>query len=178
MVGAAALWVVVVGGTSTFTWVAIDRAGRQVLQASPVLPRGLTPPAGTSSRPPTPTPTRPATSTPTPRRHGTPTPVPRPSPAASVRATAPPAIVTRAVDRAVRVDGAQLGVRCVGAAAALRFAQPDDGWVVTVLSTGPAKVTIRIQERGSGDPASSLSAVCRDGVPAFNGSGESERADR
>ena len=94
------------------------------------------------------------------------------TPAATTRATAtpkPPQVRPQEqVDRSTGVIGGQVGVRCVGARIALRYAQPDNGWSVEVGSSGPQEVEVTFKRVGDGAGAETHSrALCQGGTPTF-----------
>jgi hypothetical protein len=74
----------------------------------------------------------------------------------------------------VRVEGGQVGVRCVGPTASLRFAQPADGWSVRVEDDGPEHVQVTF--RASGDRHDiEVEAECSGGTPVFSTSDDERR---
>jgi hypothetical protein len=101
------------------------------------------------------------------------------SPAPSARAgrgTAAPAHTRPAEDRTptspvrggtstrtVRVTGGTVAVRCTGDSASLLYARPDDGYVTTVKSRGPAEVEVEFQSSG-GDGRGRVKARCSGGT--------------
>ncbi len=194
---AVAGWVTVVGATSAVAWVAIDRAGREVLTATS--DARVVPGAVTTGAPHTPRPARTqaapttAATSPTSGRTETTT-APRTTTSSRTRSSttstpaAPTSSATRprttttssppkpaAVDRSVRVEGGQVGVRCVGQTAALRFAQPADGWAVRVDDNGPEHVKVTF--RSSGDRREiEVESQCSGGTPVFSTS-DDERSE-
>ncbi|MGN6612030.1 MAG: hypothetical protein ACTHLJ_09660 [Angustibacter sp.] len=196
LVAAVAGWVTVVGATSAVAWVAIDRAGREVLTATSdarVVPGAVTTGAPHTPRPPrtqaAPTTTaasptsRPSSTTSAPRAttstrtHRTTTAPPAPTSSTTrPRTTTTTSTPARpaAVDRTVRVEGGQVGVRCVGQTASLRFAQPADGWAVRVEDNGPEHVKVTF--RSSSDRREiEVESQCSDGTPAFSTSDDERR---
>lgn len=192
---AVAGWVTVVGATSAVAWVAIDRAGREVLTATS--DARVDPGAVTTGAPHTPRPSRTqgapttAATTPSSSRSST-TSAPRTTSTTRTRSstTAPPASTSSssrprttttssaprpaAVDRTVRVEGGQVGVRCVGQTASLRFAQPADGWSVRVEDDGPEHVKVTF--RSSGDRREiEVESQCSGGTPVFSTSDDERR---
>lgn len=190
LVAAVVGWVTVVGATSAVAWVAIDRAGREVLTApagsiadpgvvatgAPRTPSGRS----TTSRPtptsrPTehPSPTAPSTSGSSTTTHPHPAATQTPS---TTRTRTTVASAPSAVDRTVRVEGGQLGVRCTGSTASLRFAQPADGWSVKVEEAGPDKV--KVQFTGSAQHREiEVEARCSGGTPVFSTSDDEHSSD-
>jgi hypothetical protein len=73
------------------------------------------------------------------------------------------------VDKSVSVLGGQVTVRCKEATIFLRGAQPDNGWRVDVVSSGPSRVQLRFK-LGEGDagPGTAVSAVCMNDIPVFD----------
>lgn len=192
---AVAGWVTVVGATSAVAWVAIDRAGREVLTATsdarvdpgavttgaphtPRAPRTQTTPttaasSPTSGRTATTTSAPTAATTSRPRSSTTSTPAATSS-SRSRTTTRSTAARPAAVDRTVRVEGGQVGVRCVGQTASLRFAQPDDGWAVRVEDDGPEHVKVTF--RSSGDRREiEVESQCSGGTPVFSTSDDERR---
>jgi hypothetical protein len=187
-VAAVAGWVAVVGATSAVAWVAIDRAGREVLTATagsaagpaavatgaPRTPSAHGPSSSpTSSRTPgqvSPTTgTRPRSST------GSGTHQPATAPTSTTRTTRPtpaPAVV----DRSVRVEGGQVGVRCAGAVVSLRFAQPVDGWAVRVGDDGPGQVKVAFVSAAQQRDIE-VEAECSGGTPVFSTSDDEHGSD-
>ncbi|MGN6299554.1 MAG: hypothetical protein ACTHN8_00490 [Angustibacter sp.] len=189
LVAAVAGWVTVVGATSAVAWVAIDRAGREVLTATSdarVDPGAVTTGAPHTPRPahaqaaPTTAATSPtsghstsSTSTSASRTTTTHSRTSTTRPPASTTTSRPRTTTTStaprpsAVDRAVRVEGGQVGVRCVGQTASLRFAQPADGWAVRVEDDGPEHVKVTF--RSSGDRREiEVESECSGGTPVFS----------
>jgi hypothetical protein len=186
---AVALWLLVVGAASGVAWFAIDRAGREVL-TSPV---GGRVPAGQVA---TSAPTRAATGpTPTSDDHGEDSPAPTATSSPSRAPVVPPSgsgdrlhppsrtttSTTRpptpppssppgpaAVDRSVRVQGGQVGVRCVGRTISLRYATPSDGWRVEVDDQGPEHVKVRFSATGRDEQQSEIEAECEHSTPVFS----------
>lgn len=178
-VGIAAIWLVAVAGVSATAWYAIDRAGRDITDAS----AGALPPA------PLTTPTlasEPTTSDAAPQPSATPTPttipIPSPTPSHSV-APSHPAIPRRSggpaprgtasppatpADQSINVSGGLVAVRCTGATIALRVAQPLNGWRVHVDTSSAGQIVVSFQ---MGDEESQsrteVTAVCANGTPAF-----------
>ncbi len=182
LVAAVVGWTTVVGATSAVAWVAIDRAGREVLTApssglvdaggvatgTPRTPVATAPrTAPTSARTPT-TDDGERTSPPasTTSRTSTSSRSSAPSPASSTRTTRT-APAPSAVDRTVRVEGGQVGVRCVGRTASLRFAQPADGWSVRVEDNGPEQVKVTFSSSGERRDIE-VEAQCSNGTPVFS----------
>ena len=164
-VGIATIWLAAVAGVSATAWFAIDRAGRDIADASvSTLPRAPlnTPtlgsqPTETDGTPtPSATPTRVATPTPSA------TPTFSPTPAAPGTATA------TSQDRTISVAGGLVSVRCTGATIELTVAQPENEWRVHVDTSGAGQIAVSFQ---SGDEEAAtrtlVTAVCADGAPAF-----------
>ncbi len=226
LAAAVAAWVAVVALTSGVAWVAIDRAGREVLTApasglvgagGPLTSRPLgTVPATVPTKAPAPGRTSPDDST-APRAEGSGSPSgdgSSPSPDGS-RSSAPghassgtwsssggsddshsgsadshsgssgssprpsepgSSTTSAAVDRSVRVEGGQVGVRCVGQTASLRFAQPSNGWHVAVDKSGPEQVRVTFTETSGDRHRSEVEAECENGTPAFSTSSDGDRS--
>lgn len=178
---AVAGWATVVGATSAVAWLAIDRAGREVLTASasglgkargvatgaPWTPAATTPVTPATTRSTTTSDDQPHTTAPgttPPRSSSTPS-----SATSSTHAHTDPTTVPAppaAVDRTVRVEGGQVAVRCVGRTASLRFAQPADGWSVKVDDTGPEHVKLTFTSAGDRREIE-VEAECSNGTPVF-----------
>ena len=172
-VGIATIWLAAVAGVSATAWFAIDRAGRDITDASvSTLPRAPlnTPtlgsqPTETDGTPtPSATPTRVATPTPSATLTLSPTPV---TPAT---ATATPQ------NRTISVAGGLVSVRCTGAAIELTVAQPENEWRVHVDTSGTGQIAVSFQ---SGDEEAvsrtQVTAVCADGTPEFKVTNRSPR---
>ena len=172
VVGVAAIWVAAVAGVSVTAWLAIDRAGREVTNAtvSALPPASIgtatsatTSDQGASSTDPTTKP--PASKTPKPPTSKASTVAPSPSPASTHTGSA---TSTPVRDRTVTVVGGQVSVRCIGSALTLRIAQPDNGWRVELdrSDAGDVQVTFK-----NGDSEASVetqvTAVCTAGTPVF-----------
>jgi hypothetical protein len=114
---------------------------------------------------------------PTPGTSPTPATSPTPVPSAPAgRGTATPAHTRPAEDRTptspvragtstrtVRVTGGTVAVRCTGDSASLLYARPDDGYVTTVKSRGPAEVEVEFRSSG-GDGRGRVKARCSGGT--------------
>ncbi len=152
-------WLLVVGVTSTVAWVAISRAGEEVLDA-PAAPLP-TPPATSSPSPSSPSPSSASPTAPTATG----------SPTASTSPVTPTGSPSTAgyVDRTVTVTGGQVTVRCLGAAISLRAATPVSGWSVSAEQRG--SVEVRVEFR-SGEGESKVRAVCGAGVPQISVEGD------
>lgn len=188
VVGAVAGWLTVVGATSAVAWVAIDRAGREVLTApaaaagsaavttgAPRTPSGAaTSAGGPATTTPTPTATAPTSpSSASPGSSGSPT---HRTTTSSTHTSAPASRPPAAVDRTVGVQGGQVGVRCAGAAASLRFAQPADGWAVSVDDDGPDRVRVRFSSAAERREIE-VEAECSGGTPVFTTSDDDHGDD-
>lgn len=192
LAAAVAGWVTVVGATSAVAWVAIDHAGREVL-TTPAAPAGA---AGVSTGVPrTPDvtvgtiPARSSTTTHTglatkpPETKETPTTArSRSSTRSSSSTTAPPTRASTAapppsaVDRTVRVEGGEVGVRCVGRTASLQFAQPANGWSVKLDDAGPEQVKVKFTSSADGRDIE-VEARCSNGTPTFSTSDDDLNRD-
>jgi hypothetical protein len=172
-VGIATIWLAAVAGVSATAWFAIDRAGRDITDASvstlpgaplntPTLGSQPTETDGTPT--PSATPTRVATPTPSA------TPTLSPTPATPATATATPQ------NRTISVAGGLVSVRCTGAAIELTAAQPENEWRVHVDTSGTGQIALSFQ---SGDEEAvsrtQVTAVCADGTPAFKVTNRSPR---
>ncbi len=150
----AAMWCLVVAGCATVIWVAIDSAGRSVLESSS-RPAGSV--VGSSSRMPAPgqsswsSPTSPRTTAsplppsptevvrPATTRGGGPSsrPVSRPTgrppvtPSSPPRTT-PPNTPPPSASKTVQTAGGAAGFRCTGGRIQLAFARPAIGWAFTL----------------------------------------------
>ncbi len=194
---AVAAWLLTVGGTTTLAWVMIDRAGRVIGSTPTVVSAGSAPavrtpattPAQLTPAPPTPAPTTtsapaPTTSAPGPERtSSSPTrrtatgPAPSPTRPSSRPPTRPPtpaptrtapAAAPVAVQRVVRVQGGEVAVRCAAGSLALRWAQPDDGWIVETGASGPTEVEVSFRSATAGaEGESQVHASCQRGEPVF-----------
>lgn len=172
VVGVAAIWVAAVAGVSVSAWLAIDRAGREVTNATvsalrPVLISPATPTTapdpGASSTGPTTKPSASKTST------ASPSPSPSPSPSSSPGSTHTGSVTSTPVrDRTVTVVGGQVSVRCIGSDLTLRIAQPDNGWRVELDRSDSGDVQVAFK---SGDGAAlqetQVTATCSAGTPLF-----------
>jgi hypothetical protein len=176
-VGMAAIWIVAVAGVSATAWVAIDRAGRDLTNASlttlPAVPLIIPTLGGaqaTAASPqPSPTPSPAAVPAPvTTGRQGTPTAVPTPAAVPKPIRTQPAAPAPTAQDGSINVNGGLVSVACTGATIALRIAQPDNDWRVHVDTSGEGQIVVTFQN-GEEDPATKtqVSAVCTNGTPGF-----------
>lgn len=180
-------WLVVVAATSTFAWLAISRAGDEVL-AAPSQPSsdGLTSEvtgdvtAGGGSQAPMPpvsipTPVPPPASAEPPaddgsagsgssRPPGPTTSSPsQPDPPPAPPGPGAPGPATQAVDQLVPLTGGQATVRCAGEQISLRSATPAVGWtVLTEVRAGEVRVEFR-----SDDGQSKLRATCVGGRPSI-----------
>lgn len=186
VVAAVAGWVTVVGVSSAVAWVAIDRAGQEVLTAPSGAANGGSVATGAPRTPvgsgPEVTPTRTAATSGSGTRTTSPTTSsghstssrPRPSSPAPTRATTTTVASPAAVDRTVRVEGGQVGVRCVGRTASLRFAQPADGWSVKVEDDGGHE-HVKLTFTSSGQHREiEVEAACSAGTPVFSTSDDRE----
>ena len=186
----AAIWFVAVAGVSATAWFAIDRAGRDLTNASVstlapaplITPTQGAAPAKTRAKPkltattktttdadPSPThlhppvlvPVAPPTAVAPPTQTGTPRPAPPAQPS-------PPAQPT-AQDKTISVNGGLISVRCTGDAIALRVAQPDNQWRVTVDTSQPGQISVTFTSGGDEDQQrTQVMAVCTNGAPAFS----------
>lgn len=149
-------WVLVVAATSTLAWVAISRAGDEVLGApSAPLPDAGAAGGAVSSSAPTASPsTGPGSSSTT-----APPPTTRPPATTGGSSTNPPA--AQPVDRSATVTGGQVTVRCAGDVISLRAAIPSSGWTLRDESrVGEVRVEFR-----SDEGQSEVRATCVAGVP-------------
>jgi hypothetical protein len=182
--GIAAIWLAAVVGVSATAWVAIDRAGRDItnvniktMAPAPIIPPTIAPrptstppmPSATARRSVAPPPaTRPSSlTTPAPAPTPAPTPTPTPPRTASARHGRTPGPTPQ--DRAIRVTGGLVSVRCTGTAIRLRIAQPEFEWRVHVDSPRSGLIVVTF---GMGDEESQLrtqvTAVCTKGAPVFH----------
>lgn len=178
--GIATIWVVAVGGVSATAWIAIDRAGRDITNASvnslaplstpavlePTVAEQTptateTPAPSVSAPPPAPPPTAPTPST-TPSSQA-----PRRSPTATTPPAPTPPAPTPQV-RTASVSGGQITVRCLGSRIQLQVAQPENEWRVHVEDSEPGRVVVSFTQ--SDDEESHLTrvtATCNQGIPDF-----------
>ena len=172
VVGVTAIWLAAVAGVSATAWLAIDRAGREVTNATvSALPPALIGTAasatksdqGASSTGPTTKPS--ASKTPKPSTSKPSTVAPSPSPA---RTRTGSVTSTPVRDRTVTVVGGQVSVRCIGSDLTLRIAQPDNGWRVELdrSDSGDAQVTFKSGD-GEASPETQVTATCSAGTPVF-----------
>lgn len=176
VVGVAAIWVAAVAGVSATAWIAIDRAGQDVTNAtiSALPPASIgtatsatTSDQGASSTGPTTKP--PASKTPQPPTSKASPVAPPPSPAPSQGSTRTGSATSTPVrDRTVTVVGGQVSVRCIGSALTLRIAQPDNGWRVELdrSDSGDVQVTFKSGD-GEASPETQVTATCSSGTPVF-----------
>lgn len=163
---AVAAWVGVVLAGSGVTWVAIDRAGKQVTDGSSGL---ATQPAvvGTVGAPPTaPEPTV-ATTTGTPAPSASPSDgTPTPTTAATTRSATPrtSAPPVRTVIRTWSGASGSVTVACTGDRGRLRGATPVDGWVVERNDEPDDEVEVKFEK---GEVEIKVKATCVGGVPKF-----------
>ena len=175
-VGVGMIWLAAVAGVSGTSWIAIDRAGRDITEGSvnslsPLTvvnaPAATTPGTGATSTEAT---TQPSAK---PERSEAPEPSATwKSPAA--QATAPPPTsanvppATKVRDGSFSATGGQVSARCTGDRIQLRIAQPDDGFRVQVESAGPVEIHV-IFLHGDEDVGgeTQVTAVCAAGAPAF-----------
>lgn len=202
----ALVWVVVVSGGSTFAWVAIDHAGRDVVIANsglviddsalnqtpqPILPTDLLPgidasngtpsvPTVTSASPKASTPTSRPTASPA---RSTPTPTTTPSRTATPTPPAPPPTGHRAdptpatVTASVRAGFGSIIAACQGGTRLeIRSAIPAGGWGATVLRHDQLVAVAFVQS--SQTVAGFVVFVgCRNGQPTFVSSGYFTKID-
>lgn len=166
---ATAAWVAVVLAGSGLTWVAIDRAGKQVTDGSsglatepavvgtigapPSAPVTTAPSPGSASTPSAPDTASPATSSPTPS-------VPRSSPTKRETPRTSPVTVTRTWSG----TPGTVTVACTGATGVLRGASPVDGWVVERDDHPEEEVEVKFEK---GEVEIQVKATCVGGVPKF-----------
>ena len=166
-VGIATIWLAAVAGVSATAWFAIDRAGRDITDASVSTLPGAPLNTPTLGSQPTETDGTP-TSSATPTRVATPTLSPTLTPAATATATPQ--------DRTISVAGGLVSVRCTGATIELTVAQPENEWRVHVDTSGTGQIAVSFQ---SGDEEAvsrtQVTAVCADGTPAFKVTNRSPR---
>ena len=171
-VGAAAIWVAAVAGVSVTAWLAIDRAGREVTNATV----SALPPASIGTAASATTSDQGASSTgPTTKPHASKTLKPSTSNPATVAPPSSPANTrtgsvtpTPVRDRTVTVAGGQVSVRCIGSGLTLRIAQPDNGWRVELdrSDSADAQVTFKSGD-GEASPETQVTATCSAGTPVF-----------
>jgi hypothetical protein len=167
---AVTAWVVVVIAGSALTWVAIDRAGRQVTgnpsaaQTQPVVV-GTIGTAPTDTRTPTRKPSSAATASVTPQHPASVSPTPRPT-----RSNSPSATKTSASDadrtetRTWSGAAGSVTVACTGRTARLKGTSPSDGWHVEVGDSSGGEVEVTFKK----DAAEvQVKATCVGGVPRF-----------
>ena len=166
-VGMALLWLVAVAGVSATAWVAIDRAGRDIADASvSTLPRAPfnTPTFGGQ---PTETDGTP-TSSASPTRVATPTPSATPTLSPALTPATPTTMTASPQDRTISVAGGLVSVRCTGVTIELTVAQPENEWRVHVDTSRAGQIAVSFQ---SGDEEAvsrtQVTAVCADGTPVF-----------
>ena len=150
-VWAVIAWAVVVAATSTLAWVAISRAGDQVLGGAAPAPLPTTSGAQASGTQTSGT----QTSVPT---------VPPSSPSSSgtgSASTGPPSAAP--VDESVTVTGGHVSVRCTGNAVSLRGASPASGWT---MRNDTRADEVRIEFRSDAGE-SKVRATCVDGEPSI-----------
>jgi hypothetical protein len=166
---AVTAWVVVVIAGSALTWVAIDRAGRQVtgnpaaVETQPVVV-GTIGTAPTKTRTPTRKPSSAATSV-TPQHPASVSPTTRPT-----RSNSPSATKTSASDadrtetRTWSGAAGSVTVACTGRTARLKGTSPSDGWHVEVGDSSGGEVEVTFKK----DAAEvQVKATCVGGVPRF-----------
>ncbi|HSF27226.1 MAG TPA: hypothetical protein VLC50_06885 [Actinomycetes bacterium] len=151
-----AIWLLAIAVGASLAWVAVDRAGRAVLDpstAAGALPVPTASPSAPSSITPLPTATPPV-----PRR---PSVTPDPS---TTRASQPGPVA-----RTQLTDGGTVAVTCRGGAAELSYATPRAGWLVELRDRGPREVRVRFERAGSGKHSHiDVRASCSEGSPAFD----------
>ena len=166
-VGIATIWLVAVAGVSATAWFAIDRAGRDITDASvSTLPRAPlhTPTLGSQPTQTDGTPTPSATAT----RAATPTPSVTPSLSPTLTPATPATATATPQDRTISIAGGLVSVRCTGATIELTVAQPENEWRVHVDTSGARQIAVSFQS-GAEEAVSRtrVTAVCANGTPAF-----------
>lgn len=188
-----AAWLLAVGLGSALTWVAVDRAGRAVLDPAPltraadVLPDGATPATADPTAVPSPSPPSASPQTGAPvatgghgggsggGQGGTSGPGGGDagtsgggSGSSSGSGGAPaPAPAQQSGTRST--EGGTVAVSCSGGAVSLRYATPAAGWSAEARDTGPDEVRVRFK-RGdrSGESELDVRARCSGGTPSFS----------
>jgi len=174
--GMATIWAVAIAGVSATAWFAIDRAGRDITNASVntlVATQPLTTPTAAE-----PTGTRPApTPTSTPARSVAAPPSTTPAPSETPRhreerrdtETPSPSTPQTAQVRSVSMQGGQVTVRCIGTGIRLQVAQPENDWRVHVdyAESGRILVTFRTSDEEE-TRQTQVTAVCNRGIPVFD----------
>lgn len=164
---AAAAWVAVVIAGSALTWVAIDRAGKQVTggpQAAATQPVvvgtvGPAPTTRSTTHRPTPKPsasaghaTAPATTQTQSAQPGT------------TSSTSPPPAV-RTVTRTWSGTAGTVTVTCTGRTVRFKSASPNDGWSFERGDASGDAIEVRFE---SGETEVQIRATCLGGVPQFH----------
>jgi hypothetical protein len=181
--GMATIWAVAIAGVSATAWFAIDRAGRDITNAS-VSTLVATPPltTPTAAEPTDTEPAPPPASTPAPSvaappraTPATPTPTATPRRRETRRRSATPATPTPTPNpqtpqvRSVTVRGGQVTVRCMGTGIRLQVAQPENEWRVHVdTQSVRIVVTFRTGDEEEGTRQTEVAAVCSRGIPVFD----------
>jgi len=177
--GMAAIWAVAIAGVSATAWLAIDRAGRDITNAS--VNTLIANPQLTAATAAEPTDTEPApTRTPTPGPSVASPPSAAPAPSATPRhresdrhsetpGTSTGQTPEGAQVRSVTVPGGQVTVRCLGTGIRLQVAQPESGWRVHVdkAESGQIVVSFRTGEEEE-TRQTRVVAVCDRGIPVFD----------
>jgi hypothetical protein len=166
---AVTAWVVVVIAGSALTWVAIDRAGRQVtgnpaaVETQPVVV-GTIGTAPTKTRTPTRKPSSAATSV-TPQHPASASPTPRPTRSHSPSATKTSASeADRTQTRTWSGAAGSVTVACTGRTARLKGTSPSDGWHVEVGNSSGGEVEVTFKKN---EAEVQVKATCVGGVPRF-----------
>lgn len=191
VVVSVALWVAVVTAGSGMTWLAIDRAGRDVVDGRDSVakaPVAVAPHSAMSTRqaatratphqhprrrhPATRAPRSAHTTTPDPTSpttnaapgQGGPNPSPQPS---RFKPSAHSTPASRTVTRTWSGSPGRITVSCSGDRASLVSTSPADGWRVDVGSRGPDQVQVEFKQGEEGSEAQ-VTASCVAGSPRFS----------
>jgi hypothetical protein len=177
---AVTAWVVVVIAGSALTWVAIDRAGRQVTgsptagETQPVVV-GTIGSAPTMTRTPTHKPSAGATASATPQHTPDASPVPAPTRSNSPSAPKTSTSTARTETRTWSGAAGSVTVSCTGRTARLKGTSPSDGWHVEVSDSSGGEVQVKFEREES---EVQVKATCVGGVPRFQAeSGTSSGGD-
>ena len=174
--GMATIWVVAIAGVSATAWFAIDRAGRDITNAS-MNTLVATPPLTTPSaaQPTEAKPARTPTSTPTASVASPPPATPVPSATARHRQwhrhseTPTPSASRTGQVRSVTVQGGQVTARCLGTGIRLQVAQPENGWRVQVDYAGSRHIIVTFRTGEEEETRQTqVAALCNRGIPVFD----------
>jgi hypothetical protein len=170
-------WTLVVAAVSGVAWLAIDRAGREVLGPTSLPGAGAAAGPTTVGSGPGPSPDASrspggASPTPTPDPTRSPTGTSEASPSASGQPAGPGART-----RTVSVDGGRFAVTCEGRRVSLRYATPQEGWKVEVSDEGPEKVEVHFVQRSGGEGECEYTARCEGGSPRVQGDEHGESGE-